>query len=401
VLDCPRSSSTAKIDASTILPIDHVHLVIFMSTWRERLATRLGPPIELCGITWDDWQNLLRTNDFDIDSSYSLRAMSTTFSSIFNSIYRWKENRTYGPKVTDVKIKPPLFILGHWRTGTTYLHNLLTIDDRFAFPNYYQAAYPHHFLCTESLSSKLGAFLLPKQRPMDNLRISFQAPNEDEFALCGMTLCSPYVGFSFPRRQDYYDQFLTLRRVAPNIVARWKAALILFLKKLTWKYDRPLVLKSPAHTCRIGLLRDLFPDARFIHIHRNPYVIYQSTLHWLQTAGPWYRLQRPDSIDSEARILRICKEMYEVFFDERALIPVGRFCEIGFEELEADPIGQMRKIYEGLELPDFGHVEPLLRSYLLAIAGYKKNELHELPLGLRERVAQEWERYFEEWGYAV
>jgi len=116
-----------------------------MPTWREQLATRLLPPIELCGITWGDWRNLVRANK--VDFSYSLRALSTTLSSIFNSINRRRENRIYGSRIAAVQIKPPLFILGHWRTGTTHLHNLLTVDDRFAFPNYYQVSYPHHFLC--------------------------------------------------------------------------------------------------------------------------------------------------------------------------------------------------------------------------------------------------------------
>jgi hypothetical protein len=372
-----------------------------MPTWRAQLATRLGPPIELCGITWDDWHNLLRTNDFHLDPAYSLRVLSTTVSSIFNSIHRRKENRIYGSRIAAVKMKPPLFILGHWRTGTTHLHNLLTIDDRFAFPNYYQVAYPHHFLCTESLSSRIGAFFLARQRPMDNVRIDFQAPNEDEFALCALTQCSPYIGFSFPRRQEYYDQFLTLRGVTPVLVARWKAALALFLKKLTWKYDRPLVLKSPPHTCRVGVLLDLFPDARFVHIHRNPYIVYRSTLHWLRTAGPWSHLQRPHRIDSETRILRICREMYDVYFEERRLIPKGRSYAVGFEELEADALGQVRKIYESLDLPDFGYVEPRLRAYLDTVSGYKKNQFHELPSALRGRIAREWRQYFEEWGYVM
>ena len=370
-----------------------------MATWREQLATRLGPPIQLCGITWHDWRNLLEANAFDIHSAYSLRALSTTLSSIVNSIQRWNEQRLYGSKVEGVQVKPPLFILGHWRTGTTHLHNLLALDDRFAFPNYYQVAYPHHFLCTESLVSRLGAVFLPRQRPMDNVRIDFQAPNEDEFALCGLTQCSPYLGFSFPRRQDYYDRFLTFRGVPPEVIGRWKAALLLFLKKLTWKYDRRLVLKSPPHTCRIGLLLELFPDARFVHLHRDPYVVYQSTLHWLRTAGPWYHLQRPDLVDLEARVLRAGREMYEVYFKERGLIQAGRLHEIGFEQLETDMIGQVRKIYEVLGLPDFAHVEPVLRSYQNIIAGYKKNDFQGLPSVQRERISREWRRYFDEWGY--
>jgi omega-hydroxy-beta-dihydromenaquinone-9 sulfotransferase len=372
-----------------------------MTTWRERLLTRLGPPLPLCGITFSQWRNLLRANCFDVDSPYWLRAASTTAWSIVNTAHCWHENRVFGPKVANAKIEPPLIILGHWRTGTTHLHYLLALDERFAYPNTFQVTYPNTFLCTEALSAKLGAGLLPPTRPMDNVWVSFQAPNEDEFAICGMTLCSRYVGLVFPRRQGHYDPFLTFRGVAEGVIAQWKAALVFFLKKLTWKYGRPLVLKSPPHTGRIRLLLDLFPDARFVHIRRNPYSVFQSTRYWLRTAGPWWHLQRPDLHHLEARILRTYKEMYEVYFEERQLIPVGHFHEICFEELEAEPVAQMRKLYEALDLPDFRHVEPVLRRYLESLSDYKKNTLPELSPDLQKQIAGEWRRCFEKWGYPV
>jgi hypothetical protein len=372
-----------------------------MTTWREKLLTRLGPPLPLCGITFSQWRNLLRANRFDVDSPYSLRAVATTAGSIVNSAHYLCETRVFGPKVANANIEPPLIILGHWRTGTTHLHYLLGLDERFAYPNTYQVTYPNTFLCTEALSARLGAGLMPPTRPMDNVRMSFQSPNEDEFALCGMTLYSPYVGLVFPRRQSQYDTFLTFQGVAESVIAQWKAALVFFLKKLTWKYNRPLVLKSPPHTCRIRLLLDLFPNARFVHIRRNPYSVFQSTRHWLRAAGPWWHLQRPDPNQLEAHILRTYKEMYEVFFEERLLISAGHFHEIRFEELEAEPVAQMRKLYEALDLPAFEHVEPVLRRYLASLSDYQKNSLPELSSDLRQRIAGEWRCCFEKWHYPI
>jgi hypothetical protein len=107
----------------------------------------------------------------------------------------------------------------------------------------------------------------------------------------------------------------------------------------------------------------------------------------------------PDDLDD--RTIRQFKEVYEVFFEERGLIPRGRFYEVKFENLEADPIGQMRGIYEALALPEFQAVEPALRRYVESLAGYKKNTFPELPAELRVRIAREWRRCFEEWGYTV
>jgi LPS sulfotransferase NodH len=170
---------------------------------------------------------------------------------------------------------------------------------------------------------------------------------------------------------------------------------------MTWKYGRPLVLKSPPHTARIKLLLEMFPEARFVHIHRNPYVFFQSTKHLNWFAQPFYAFQRCDAQRMEARILRQYREMYDAFFEERGLIPRGHFHEVGFEALEADSLAQMRKLYEALDLPDFRHVEPVLRHYLDSIAGYKKNTWPELPADVRARIAKEWRRCFEAWGYAT
>jgi hypothetical protein len=298
-------------------------------------------------------------------------------------------------------VPPPLFVLGVWRSGTTHLHNLLGQDDRFAYPSTYQALYPHTFLTTEKRNARLVEFFLPKKRPQDNVAMGVREPQEDEFALCSLTGRAWPLSWAFPRRAGHYGRYLTLREAEASEVAEWKAAMTWLVRKLSFKHGRPLVLKSPGHTCRIRLLLDLFPQAKFVHIRRNPYDVFRSTRHLVRTVAPWWALQRPDYRDLEERALRQYREVYDVFFEERGLIPKGRFHEVGFEELEADPVGQLRGVYEALGLPDFGHVEATLRGYLAAIAGYRKNTLPELSADWRSRVAREWRRCFDEWGYPV
>jgi omega-hydroxy-beta-dihydromenaquinone-9 sulfotransferase len=281
------------------------------------------------------------------------------------------------------------------------LHNLLAQDDRFAYPNNYQVFYPQTFLTTEKINAKLVGFFLPKKRPQDNVTMEIQGPQEDEFALCSLTGRSCMMAWAFPRRADHYERYLTLRDAPKSEVDERKSALTLFVRKLSFKYAKPLVLKSPGHTCRIKLLLELFPDAKFVHIRRNPYEVFQSTIHTVRKVTPWWALQRPDYSNLENRTLRQYKEVYDTFFEESRLIPDGHFHEIRFESLEADPIGQVRSIYKALSLPDFGYVEPSLRRYLDSIAGYKKNKLPELAADLRLRVASEWRKCFEEWGYPV
>ena len=367
---------------------------------REAFLRYFGPGM-LGGITFGDWLRLLRQNSFAIAPTSLLRAMSITCQSSQNSLFRRLEQRRYASQVKDVHVSPPLFVLGHWRSGTTHLHNLLTVDRRFAFPNNYQALFPHTFLTMESLHSRFIEWFLPKRRPMDNMQWTMQSPQEDEFALCITTFKSPCMGWFFPERRDHYDRYLTFLDVSDYEVDEWKAGLVTFLKRLTWKLKLPLVLKSPPHTCRIKRLLEIFPQAKFVHIHRDPYSVFLSTRNMLKVNFGLHCLQHPRLYDLDEWILRQYREMYEVFFEERSLIPAGNYYEVGFEELERDPVSEVERIYDALSLPNFSKTKSEVQSYVESIDRFQKNQFPELDSTLQKRIAQEWGLCFEQWGYPL
>ena len=371
-----------------------------MLSWRERFLIGCGPGV-LAGITLGDWLKLLAENRFSVDFAYLPRAVSVSFAALVNSVFRWYEDRRYGPKWKDAPVPTPLFVLGHWRSGTTHLHYLLGRDHRFACPNFYQVICPHTFLSMERRFSGLMAFLLPEHRAYDNVRLDLTVPCEDEFAMCVSGFRTPYLTGVFARRAAHYDRFLTFRSAPPRDVEEWKASLRRFFRKLAWKHGKPLILKSPPHTGRIKLLLEMFPDARFVHIHRDPYTVFQSSVHTYTAGLPFGRLQRTNGVDWAERILRQYKELYDAFFEERGLIAAGRFHELSFRELEKDPLRELRKLYEALDLPEFAKVEPAVRTYVDSLSGYRKNVFPELAPDVRRRIAGEWRRCFEAWGYPV
>lgn len=366
--------------------------------WREALLTRLGPGI-LAGIALGDWIKLLRNERFAIAPSCLPRALSITAQSIKNSAWRAIERRRLGARVKDAAIQPPLFVLGHWRSGTTHLHNLLCADQRFAFPNNYQVSFPHTFLSTEASSARLLSLFLPRRRPMDNVEWTIESPQEDEFAICAATLKSPCMAWVLPARRARFEKYLTLQGASTSEVAEWREALELFLKKLTFKYGRPLVLKSPPHTARVRLLLEMFPEARFVHVRRHPHVVFQSSQRMFRVNLEWHRLQRRRLDELDDWVIRQYRQMYDAYFMERNLIPPGRLHEVCFEDLEEDPMSQLQATYAALGLPDFDAVRPVLERYVASLVGYRKNTFPELPECLRSRIAQEWRRCFEEWGY--
>jgi hypothetical protein len=364
---------------------------------KDFIARHVFHPLQ--GMALGDWWSLLRRHRFAIDLRHSPRALVQTAVSASNSVGARLERQRFGRRVDATPVQAPLFVLGHYRSGTTHLHNLLARDDRLAYPTTFQVYYPRTFLTRKS-AARMMAAVMPRTRPQDRVAVGVDEPQEDEFALCALTGRAVPVGWAFPRSADWYHRYLTLREAPEAEVAEWASAMASLVRKLAFAAaGRPLVLKSPGHTGRIRILLELFPDARFVHIRREPFVVFQSTRHTMRAVAPWFALQRPDFDGLDERIIRQYRESYDAYFEERALIPEGHLHEVSFEQLEADPIGLLRGLYEALRLPRFDHAEPTVRAYLQSLSGYRKNEFPELDEPLRGRLAREWGRCFEEWGY--
>ena len=93
--------------------------------------------------------------------------------------------------------------------------------------------------------------------------------------------------------------------------------------------------------------------------------------------------------------------MYDVFFDERDLIPDRQLHELSFCELVRNPMDEMRNIYEALDLPGFAEAQPAFQRYLDSTTGYRPCEYPELPSGLRREIARAWQPSFLQWEYAT
>ena len=236
---------------------------------------------------------------------------------------------------------------------------------------------------------------------MDNMSIGFDSPQEDEFALSLVARRSYYMAFSFPQAEEFYERYLTLQDVSPEECKQWREAMQWLLKKLTFKYRRQLVLKSPPHTARIRLLLELFPRARFIHIHRHPYRVFQSMQRYFATAGWRTYLQKPNLQAIDAGILRRYQILYDAYFAQKDLIPAGQFCEVRFSDLEREPIQQVQAIYQALSLPYSEVFDAKLQSDFAARQGYRKNTFAPLEPAIKQQVDRAWQRSFSVWGYAA
>ena len=348
-----------------------------------------------------DFVTLLRENRFQIHPSrYPMAALVGGCAAV-NSVLSLTQKLAYGRRIRETElVGPPIFVIGHWRSGTTLMHELLTLDQRFAFPSNFDAFIPHHFLLSRFFLYPLVKMLMPSMRPMDNMSLGVASPQEDDFALCALGAPTPYRRIAFPNRSHRDHLLLNLANADADQLAELELAMQSFLKTLTVRYRRKLVLKSPPHTGRIAKLAEWFPGAKFIHISRHPDELVPSTMRtWkLLDKLQGFQVPRYDDASLKNYIFECQDLMYSAYALQRTGIPANQLIEVRFEDLVTQPIEQMQRVYHQLELEQFANVQPAIESYFVNKKDHQKNTL-TLDESVRIEIDTHWAGYMELFGY--
>lgn len=339
------------------------------------------------------WRNRFRVHPLRWSMVFTI-----TWCAVFNSLLYRFQQLIYGRKIAKTKIEhPPIFIIGHWRSGTTFMHELLVCDDHFAYPTTYECFTPFHFLVSSWYWPKVTAWMMPKQRPQDNMAMGYDRPQEDEFALVAMGAPTPYARMAFPNHPPPYLEFFNMEGVDQRDLRRFKNAMLYFVRALTLRKKKQLVMKSPPHTGRIKLLSEMFPGAKFIHMVRDPYALFPSTQRTWDSLDRAQGLQfRRDDVDE--MILECFERMYDGFERQRNEIDPAAVCDVHYEDLARDPVGVVEMVYDKLNLGDFEAVREKLEKFVDRQRGYKTNR-HELEPEIKEQIDRRWAGYIEKYGY--
>ncbi len=322
-----------------------------------------------------DWLKILWEARFKIGLASLHSFVFITISSIIRLLLSWLERLIYHRRLSQTEIsRAPVFVIGHWRSGTTLLHELVARDKQFSYADTYQCFSPNTFLFPGPILRGIVGFFLPDTRPMDSMPMGTSKPQEDEFALCILGAPSPYRGIMFPTLLGEYGRYLRISNLPPSQQAHWKKTLLNFLTKLSMRSDKRIVLKSPTHSFRIKLLSEMFPDARFVYIRRDPYTVYKSTLHLWMTLLNQQGLHKVDPNIVESHVRETYTELLDAVEKDRASISSNRFCEISYEELVAAPTRTMEHVYESVELDGFECVRNQLEAFERENRGYKTNK---------------------------
>ena len=297
---------------------------------------------------------------------------------VYSEMVRYASNRLRiedcikrHPEILDIAIERPLIVAGLPRSGTTYLQNILSADQRLRSLPYWEALQPvptpgeeaadvkrdPRYIRADNSWREADALLpfLKAIHPFDPDHIS-----EDTELQC-FNFSSYHLDWVVPNTiwSDYYlnaDQTPTYRYLKK------------VLQVLTWhRGPNRWLMKSPQHMEQLGPLLKVFPDATVVLNHRDPVASIQSAI----TSLAYTSRTRTKSVDAasiaEHRIGRFEKLLRRCVRDRDAL-PEDQIQDVYFHDLMDNPANIVCDIYRkaGLEVdgPLRQRLDELLSHYV-------------------------------------
>ena len=324
----------------------------------------------------------------------SMAVLRLPFTAAEGAAMRWLLRR-------ERSLPAPVFIIGHWRSGTTHLANVLSRSDAFGILPPISVGLPWEALGLARLVAPFIEQFFPRNRLIDDVALASDLPQEDELALANMTPLSFYHGVYFPREiEANFDRGLFFDHCSEGEVAAWARALRLYVAKMTLHQGgRPLLIRNPAHSARIPVLRALWPGAKFIHIHRNPYLVHASSRRMFATLLRELALQGAN-VDMDELVLRTYPRLMGRLLDSAASLPAGSFAEVRYESFQRSPLSELERVHRELDLPGFTEAREGFARYLASTRGYR-GAAHRLRAADLDRVRDRWAPFLERWDYGV
>ena len=311
------------------------------------------------------------------------------------------QERKYKKLLADKPMEnDPLFILGHWRSGTTFVHSIFAQDKHFGYTTTYQTVFPHYVMALQGFFKPTMGWLMPDKRPTDNMELAPDLPQEEEFAINNSCPFNYYNFWFFPEKMnEYCDRYLTFKAITPKEEQAFKDNFEKLVKISLWNTNGTQYLsKNPPHTGRLKTMSELFPNAKYIFLMRNPYTVFESTRSFYTNTIKPLELHSIPLEQMEQNILRNYMELYRAYKEQKKYVPEGNIYEVKFEDIEQDALGITEKIYHDLNIPGWEEARPAIEKYIGGKKGYKKNKYNYDPRTV-ELVNQHWGEVLDEWGY--
>ncbi|MCG8568723.1 MAG: sulfotransferase [Spirochaetes bacterium] len=353
------------------------------------------------GTTFSNWIRLLITHKFRIDWQYIPYAILITLVTVLTIPFALLEKLVFTIPIMRTHIKEPIFIMGHMRSGTTYLHYLMSKDDQFSWITTPDAIFPAYSIILDKIIKLIVKLFLPKKRPMDNMHLSEKTAQEEEFAMANLCLYSPYNGAYFPKKlHEFYFKYGFFQNIEKQEYDQWVKNYLYLLKKISFKAKgKQILTKSIVNPGRIPQLLTLFPDGKYIFIVRNPYRIILSSLK-LFKRNLFENMSFHKISDEELQntVLDIAEASFQYYLRDRSLIKKHNLVEIKFEEFVMDPVTHLKGAYQTLRLSGFEKTRPAMEGLVQMYENYQPDK-YIIDKALQNKIYKRLKFVFDEFGY--
>jgi len=316
-----------------------------------------------------------------MDIKYAGRVFGTILVSIILEPFRWWEELTWKRRIRRVQIlNPPVFIIGFWRSGTTLLHNLLCKAPGTAYITTYQTVFPNLLGHSWWFKPIIGKFW-PTHRPFDDVKMGMDLPQEEEIAFANVQDVSFYNFLYFPKDfEKFYDKELFMKGLDVEHIDRWKSEYVKMIRKamLNIKGDR-FISKSPSNMVRIRQILELFPDARFIFLYRDPYKTVESFYRFFHEVLPTVQVQNSNGNLTRKRLTFVYADMVKQYYADKDKIPQKNLMEIKFEDFSKNAVEGLKQIFDQFDIPGFENSRQLFENYMDEISDFKQTSYEITP----------------------
>ncbi len=272
----------------------------------------------------------------------------------------------------------PIVVIGHWRSGTTYLHQLLASDPAAATVRNSLMVAPQVGILLRPLIALLLSRLMSAIRPIDAVAWGPDDPQEDELCIAKLTIDTNMAGVAFPL--NYLVHF---RRSVLTTTRRFERVW-LYVAQLTWLQNGAgrshLLIKNSAHTARVPMVLKHCPKARFIVLKREPIDSIRSLVQVKQRMAALVGLQPPPTqITQVEETVTAYRELMQAFEASRHLIPTGQLIEVSYPDLVQQPFDVVKGIYEAFGLLSWNKAQAHIRQRIEQSSTYQADPVVLAP----------------------
>ena len=307
------------------------------------------------------------------------QALALGLSGVAVQPLAWLQSLLYSRALRQVELpSDPVIVIGHWRSGTTYLHQLMAADPQVATARNALTVAPQVALLLKPLLVPLLRRWMTATRPIDAVPWGPMDPQEDEIGLARLSFDTNMAGVAFP--QEYPFHF---RRCVLSSTPGFRRQFLRFCR-LTLLHEGSdkshWLIKNSAHTARVPLLLELFPKARFVLLQRDPVDSIRSLVQVKQNLADLVGLQHaPDAVRQVEETVLAHHLLMDAFEAARTLIPAGQLVEVSYDALLEEPLTSVERIYSTLSIPGWQQAKPWIAARVEQAKHYRARPVQLEP----------------------